>query len=167
MVNETQIQGPAMNIEAAATRAETVARAAAPPPVNTSNVIEQIMNQVKVQTSGGQFTEMRLTLRPESLGDIILRVVTQNGIVMAQFEAENQRVKEALEANMNQLRNALEEAGIKFSELSVSVGQDENERMNQFNKARQESRHRADSIEDAADDQPEVSLHNGVIDVTA
>lgn len=162
-VNETQIQGQVMSVEAVTARAEVAATRTAAP-VNAANVVEQIMNQVKVQTSGGQFTEMRITLKPESLGDIILRVVTQNGIVMAQFEAENQRVKEALEADMNQLRDALEEAGIRFSELSVSVGHDEKERMNQFNKARQESRHRANSIEEA-EEQPEISLHNGLIDV--
>ncbi|MCL1863178.1 MAG: flagellar hook-length control protein FliK [Defluviitaleaceae bacterium] len=166
VANDSQVQGPTMNIEAVTARTEAHVVRSAPQAANT-NVIEQVINQVKVQTSGGQFTEMRITLKPESLGDIILRVVTQNGIVMAQFEAENQRVKEALEASMNQLRDALEEAGIKFSELSVSVGQDENERMNQFNKARQESRHRADSIDDATEEQPEISHHNGVIDVTA
>lgn len=151
---------------AAAKTAQAISQNTPQQPVNTANVIEQIMNQVKVVNIGGQFTEMRMTLRPETLGDIVLRVITQNGIVMAQFEAESQRVKEALEADFNLLRDALTESGIKFSELSVSVRQDENERLNQFERERQRSRHRANTIENVAEEET-VSYHNGVIDLTA
>jgi len=168
IIHENTAATPSVNIEQVAVKVETqvVQQTATQTPVNASNVIEQIMNQVKVVSSGGQFNEIRMTLRPETLGDIVLRVVTQNGIVMAQFEAESQRVKEALEASFNQLRDALTEAGIKFSELSVSVREDENERLNQFERERQRSRHRAETIEDVSEEQ-EISYHNGVIDVTA
>ncbi|MCL2840813.1 MAG: flagellar hook-length control protein FliK [Defluviitaleaceae bacterium] len=155
---------PKVTVETQATRATTPAQA-----VNTADVIEQIMSQVKItQSSGGQFTEMRMTLRPDDLGDIVLRVLTQNGIVTAQFEAESQRVKEALESNFNQLRDALEEQGIAFSELSVSVRQDGDERANQFERERQRTLHRADTINgEEAQEESVSSLHNGVIDITA
>jgi flagellar hook-length control protein FliK len=164
VANETP---SANNIEMLAARAEQAVNRAVPQqPVNTANVIEQIMSQVKVSNAGANFTEIRLTLKPESLGDIVLRVLTQNGIVTAQFEAESQRVKEALESSFNLLRDALQEAGIKFSELSVSVRQDNDEKMKQFEKARQASRNRAESIEDISEE-AEISYHNGMIDVTA
>jgi len=130
------------------------------------SVVEQVINQVKVINSGGQFTEMRLTLRPETLGDIILRVVTQNGIVVAQFEAENQRVKELLEANFNTLRDSLQDAGIRFSELSVSVRQGEEERMNQYQEGRNRNRRRIESVQEVEAEE-EISLHDGDIDITA
>jgi flagellar hook-length control protein FliK len=167
-VNESQVTNPAQSIETVAVKVEQAVRQAAPQqPVNTTDVIQQIMNHVKLSFSGEQFNEIRMTLRPETLGDIVLRVITQNGIVMAQFEAENQRVKEALESNFNLLRDALDEQGIKFSELSVSVRQDDNERLNQFERARQSSRRRAETIEDVSNETPEqaVSHHNGVIDI--
>jgi len=165
--NDAPPVNPAIATEIVTVRAEqSVQQAAPPPPVDPANVIEQIMNQVKLQATGGNFSEIRITLRPESLGDIVLRVMTQNGIVTAMFEAESQRVKEALEADFNSLRDALTEQGIKFSELSVYVRQDENERMNQFERARQNSRNRAESIEEV--EEPEqISYHNGVIDLTA
>ena len=145
-----------------------VRQAAAPAPVNTANVIEQIMSQVRVINSGGQFTEMRMTLRPESLGDIMLRVVTQNGIVIAQFEAESQRVKEALEASFNQLRDALTEAGIRFSELSVSVRQGHDERMNRYYEGRSRTRGRIESITDETlEDDVIESFHDGDVDLRA
>jgi flagellar hook-length control protein FliK len=165
-VSETQqMATPVVTMETVVKTEQSVTQSASSP-VSAKDVVEQIVNQVKVINTGGQFTEMRLTLRPESLGDIVLRVLTQNGIVTAQFEAENQRVKEALEADFGMLRDALEEQGIKFSELSVSVRQNEDERMNQFEQARQGSRHRAESIEDVSEE-AEISHHNGVIDVTA
>jgi flagellar hook-length control protein FliK len=168
VVDNNQFVDPMINATTKATEAVQTARATATAqPVNTKDVIEQIMSQVKVTQSGGQFTEMRMTLRPETLGDITLRVLTQNGIVIAQFEAESQRVKEALEADFNQLRDALEEQGIQFSELSVSVRQDENEQMNQFERERQRTRHRADEINGEEAVEEPISYHNGVIDVTA
>jgi len=167
-LQDSQPMMPIAAIETATTTATSATQTATPQaPVTASNVIEQIMNQVKLTSAGGQFTEMRMTLRPDNLGDIVLRVVTQNGIVMAQFEAESQRVKELLEANFNQLRDALQEQGITFSELSVSVRQDENERLNQFERARQATRHRAESVEDVSEEAQEISYHNGVIDVIA
>ncbi|MCL2204768.1 MAG: flagellar hook-length control protein FliK [Defluviitaleaceae bacterium] len=120
--------------------------------VNPADVINQIMSQIRVHT-GEQVTEMRLTLRPESLGDIVLRVLTQNGIVTAQFIAENQRVREALESSFNQLRDALQERGIEFSELSVSVRQDGNEWENQFEQGRQSTRNRAENINAALEEE--------------
>jgi flagellar hook-length control protein FliK len=141
------------------------------PQADATKVIEQIMSQVKVTNFGGNFAEMRLTLRPESLGDIVLRVMTQNGIVTAQFEAENQRVKETLEANFNQLREALEQQGLAFSELSVSVRQEKGN-ASEFERGRQSTRHRMASINGVGEAEeelppPVVSLHDGVIDVTA
>lgn len=167
VIHESQSANPTFNVEAAAAKIEAAVKATPQQPVNATNVIEQIMNQVKLTSAGGNFTEIRMTLRPESLGDIVLRVLTQNGIVTAQFEAESQRVKEALEASFNQLRDALTEQGIKFSELSVFVRQDENERASQFERARQNSRNRAENIEDISDTAQEISYHNGMIDLTA
>jgi hypothetical protein len=142
-------------------------------PVNTADVMNQIVSSVRAQ-AGENFTELRIILRPENLGDVTLRVMTQNGIVTAQFVAENQRVKEALESNFNLLRNALEEQGIELSELTVSVRQDENERMNQFAQARQNSRNRMQRITNAAADaqnpifgETAAPVYSGSMDFTA
>ena len=150
---------------------EVIRQTAAAAPVNPTDVIEQILSQVKLVNLGGQVSEMRLTLKPESLGDIILRVMTQNGIVVAQFLAESQRVKETLESNFNQLRDSLEEQGIKFSELSVSVGGDGSEARNHFEQARQRLRHRMESLTNAAPEDEETEqidpFFDGTINVTA
>ena len=158
--------------ETSAVQTQQAAEAAKPiatqAPVNAQDVINQIMAQVKVASSGQNFTEMRITLRPESLGEIMLRVITQNGIVMAQFEAESQRIKETLEANFNQLRDALTGAGIAFGELNVFVRQEGEERLNQFERERLAARRRMESIlaEEEVDETKDL-LHDGILDEVA
>ena len=159
-IQETQAVDTAQQAQVA--KAQTTGQS----PVNAQDVINQIMAQVKVTSSGENFTEMRLMLRPESLGEITLRVITQNGIVMAQFEAESQRVKEVLEANFNQLRDALTEAGIAFGQLNVYVRQEGEERFHQFERERQANRRKMEEMtaEEAVDDNRDL-LHNGILDV--
>lgn len=90
--------------------------------VNTAEVINQIVEKFKAGIIGENVSEIKITLKPEYLGDVSLRVVSENGIVSAQFTAENQRVKEIIEANFNNLKDMLDEQGVQVSALSVSVG---------------------------------------------
>lgn len=107
--------------------------------VDTQEVINQILEKMKVEIKG-DVSEVRLTLRPEHLGDVSLKISTENGIVTASFTAENQRVKEVIESNLTQLKDALAEQGIQISQLSVSVGQnDQQRRMGEFSRGQQAS----------------------------
>jgi flagellar hook-length control protein FliK len=169
--DQSQITNPVIDANSSKTVAQEIIKNSTPAPqVDAGKVIEQIMSQVKATSVGGNFAEMRMTLRPESLGDIVLRVMTQNGIVTAQFEAESQRVKEALEANFNQLREALEQQGLTFSELSVSVRQEKGN-ASEFERGRQSTRHRMESLNGVGEVEEEapqiVSLHDGEIDIIA
>jgi flagellar hook-length control protein FliK len=75
------------------------------------------------------------------------------------FVAENQRIKEIIEANFNQLRQALQEQGIEVSQLSVSVSQeDAEERMNQFLKAQQENMRRLQRLAGMAEVEEEAEV---------
>lgn len=86
-----------------------------------------IINQI-VEKAGAVIApdkaEMVMELKPESLGRISLKVVTENGIVMAKFVAENRQVQQVLETNMQILKDSLERQGINVQSLSVSVRQD-------------------------------------------
>jgi flagellar hook-length control protein FliK len=73
------------------------------------------------------------------------------------FVAENQRVREIIESNFNQLRDALEEQGVQVSDLSVSVGGDEaEERMNQLLQAQRENNRRTQNNGEAVEEEVEV-----------
>ena len=124
-------------LEAAPVQVATPAASAEP-----AQVMQQIMARVNTISAEG-FAELKMTLKPESLGDVSLRIITQNGVVMAMFVAESQRIKEIIESNFNQLRYALEAQGIEVSQLFVSVGEDDSQQqMYEFLKAQQEAMRR-------------------------
>ena len=89
--------------------------------VNPNQVIEQIVRGVELNVRG-ENGEIRLQLKPESLGEVEVRIATNNGIVSAAFIAESQRVKSLIEAGLPQLKQQLMEQGLNIQGLSVQVG---------------------------------------------
>lgn len=89
--------------------------------VNTSDVINQIIDKIKVGITE-DMSEIKITLKPEYLGEVSLKIAVNNGIITAQFTAESQKIKEIIEANFNILKDSLLEQGIQVSELTVNVG---------------------------------------------
>lgn len=92
-------------------------------PVQAKEIINQVVEKAKVVLTGDK-SEMVMDLKPDSLGKLSLKVVTENGIVTARFVAENQQVKQVLESNMQLLKDALEKQGMNVQGFSVSVRQD-------------------------------------------
>lgn len=88
-----------------------------------NELMKQVVEQAKVLVDENR-SEMVMQLKPDSLGKVTLKVVTENGIVAAKFVAENQQVKQVLEANMQTLKDSLEKQGMSVQNVSVSVGQD-------------------------------------------
>lgn len=103
---------------------ESIKPAREPAPVPRNEILNQVVEKAKVVLSAEK-SEMVMDLKPDSLGKLALKVVTERGIVAAQFVAENQQVKEVLEANMQILKDALEKQGLAVQSFSVSVGQDQ------------------------------------------
>jgi len=109
-------------------------------------VADQIFEKIKVDIKPG-VSEITMSLRPESLGEVSLRIASENGIITAHFVAESQRVKEIIESQLNQLKDSLEEQGVNVSELSVSVSTGNSEQhMNEFLKERSKSQGRIANI---------------------
>ncbi|AEY66577.1 flagellar hook-length control protein FliK [Clostridium sp. BNL1100] len=92
-------------------------------PIKTSDVVNQVMEQAKV-ILGQDKTEMIIQLKPDHLGKLELKVVTEQGIVAAKFIAESQQVKEIIETNMQLLKDSLQKQGIAIDGVSVQVGQE-------------------------------------------
>lgn len=88
-----------------------------------NEIISQVISKAKVVLSGEK-SEMTMDLKPDSLGKLSLKIVTERGMVVAKFEAESQQVKHVLESNMQLLKESLEKQGLCIQGLSVSVRQD-------------------------------------------
>lgn len=88
--------------------------------VERSRIISQIVEKAMVVLNADK-SEMVMDLKPDSLGKLSIKVVTEHGIVMAKFEAESQQVKQVLESNMQLLKDSLEKQGLMVQGFSVSV----------------------------------------------
>lgn len=95
--------------------------------VSKSEILNQVIKNALVVISDEK-SEIVMHLKPDHLGKLAMKIVTENGIVTAKFTAESQQVKELLEANMQLLKDSLEKQGLTVQGFSVSVGQDSQRR---------------------------------------
>jgi flagellar hook-length control protein FliK len=101
-------------------------------PVTKNEIVNQFVEKAKITLIGNK-SEMTMDLKPDNLGKLALKVVTEHGIVVAKFIAESQQVKETLEANMQTLKDSLEKQGLSVQGFSVSVQQDPHKGFNRQN----------------------------------
>ena len=97
---------------------ETAAQAAR----QNENIPAQIVEQARLIRSA-ENTEMVINLKPEHLGQLTLRVsVSQNGAVNASFYSDNAQVRAAIENSLVQLRQELNDQGLKVDNVQVYAG---------------------------------------------
>ncbi|MGI6083817.1 MAG: flagellar hook-length control protein FliK [Acetivibrionales bacterium] len=84
-------------------------------------VTNQVMMKVKLM-AGENRQEMEMHLKPDSLGKLSLKIIHERGEILAKITAENQQVKGILESNIQMLKDALEKSGLTVQNISVSVG---------------------------------------------
>ena len=86
------------------------------------NVPQQIVEQAKLLQRGTD-SQIIIKLNPEHLGQLSLKVsVNGNGGVTATFHTDNAQVRAILETTMTQLRQQLDEQGIKVDNVEVHTG---------------------------------------------
>ena len=96
-------------------------------PIDTTDLIEQFAENVKV-TVAENASSMEMQLNPENLGKVYLQISSEQGSVRAQIAASNEAVKAALEIQVAELRETLEQSGIKVDSIEVTVASHEFER---------------------------------------
>ncbi len=89
--------------------------------VDAFDLIDQIARNVRVTISAAE-TSMEMQLNPENLGKLYLNISEREGIIRAQITAQNTAVKEALEVQIVELRQSLNQQGIKVDAIEVTVG---------------------------------------------
>lgn len=91
----------------------------------------QIMKQVTDfmrNHLNAQGSSVELQLHPASLGTLNISVTAKNGIVTAQFTAQDEAVRAILEGQVAELRSRLDEQGVKVEAIEVTVSSHEFER---------------------------------------
>lgn len=94
-----------------------------PKPVSAEQFVQE-MNQfvvkgIKVNPLNG-FSEAKLTLTPENLGQVDVKISVHNGQIVAQFTASTQSGREMIESQLAQLKSTLQSQGLFVDKLEVT-----------------------------------------------
>lgn len=96
---------------------------AAAPPVPVEKFGQEmgrfLVSKLEIIKSGS-LSEAKISLFPEHLGQVDVKITMQNGHMVAQFMTEHSFAKESLEAQMAQLRAALQSQGLQVGKLEVT-----------------------------------------------
>ncbi|SHK28513.1 flagellar hook-length control protein FliK [Selenomonas ruminantium] len=85
-------------------------------------VVRQIIDQARLIRRGDN-TEMVIKLHPDHLGELTLKVsVSANGAVNASFHSDNAQVRTIIENSLVQLRQELNNQGLKVDNVDVYAG---------------------------------------------
>jgi flagellar hook-length control protein FliK len=88
-----------------------------------SQTLNQIVHKAVLSLHNGQH-EVQLHLKPDFLGHIQMRIVSEGQHVAIKMVAELPFVKDMLENNLHQLKTDLQAQGLDIGELEVSVAHD-------------------------------------------
>ncbi len=90
-------------------------------------MIHEVVRKTTIILKDGGNGEIRLVLKPESLGSVRIRINIIDNSVEGRIIVENNSVKELFKSSMEQLQSALKEEGFQSARLEVSVGGRENQ----------------------------------------
>lgn len=101
---------------------------------DTEGIMRQIVDYMKVHVKA-DLTQMEIQLHPQSLGNINIQIASREGVISAQITAQNESVKAVIESQVMQLKENLNEQGLKVEAVEVTVASHQFERsMDQKNR---------------------------------
>ena len=83
-------------------------------------IMQQILDYIKVSVKP-DMTSLQMQLNPEELGTLQIEVTNKNGMLTAQFTTQDESVKTIIESQLIQLKENLNEQGLKVQAVEVTV----------------------------------------------
>jgi flagellar hook-length control protein FliK len=91
-----------------------------------ADTLGQIVDKAVFRLRNGQ-SEVRIDLKPDSLGHVKLQIVTENHQVTLRIMAESHAAKNLIDSGIGQLKADLQAQGLRVDELEVSVANEFND----------------------------------------
>lgn len=91
---------------------------------NTQEIMEQMAEHIRTKVTS-DLTEISMQLNPESLGTVGLTVSVKEGNMTAHFTTQNEAVQAALESQIAELKENLEQQGVRVEAVEVTVASHE------------------------------------------
>ncbi|WP_026660384.1 flagellar hook-length control protein FliK [Butyrivibrio sp. AC2005] len=88
---------------------------------NTQDIMDQITEYIKMNVKP-ESTTMEMQLHPASLGNVnVIIEAAKDGNIVAKFLTQNEDVRAAIESQLQQLQEKLNEQGVKVTAVEVTV----------------------------------------------
>lgn len=97
---------------------------------DTQQIIEQINKNLKSIRLLNGTQEIKIILKPESLGEVNLKMILDKGMITAKLVVESSIVKEAIDKQLGTLKETLQNQGYEIKEFKIVVKTPENELLN-------------------------------------
>ncbi|NMA87257.1 MAG: flagellar hook-length control protein FliK [Tissierellia bacterium] len=95
-----------------------------PQNIEPPKIVEQIVDKAKLIVDDFK-QEIKISLKPEVLGDVVLKMEAVKGSITTKIMVDNHRTKELIEANLYQLKEEMKENGLEIKTFEVFVGSNE------------------------------------------
>jgi len=133
-------------------------------PATDYEIPKQIIDQVRlIKTT--EDTQMVIRLKPEHLGELVLKVTVAGGAVSTAFHSDNAEVRSIIENSLVQLKQEMQAQGLKVDNVGVYAGLGEFFSGGQSGQAQQQNarqfKHQNASVTDFEDDFAGIASLNG------
>lgn len=109
-----------LGVERFEAQIQQTAETESPWDTDTRDIMRQIMDYMKLNLKD-DMSSMEMQLHPASLGTLQIQIASKGGVVTANFIAQNEAVKAALETQMVELQERFAEQGVKVEAIEVTV----------------------------------------------
>jgi flagellar hook-length control protein FliK len=89
-------------------------------------VIKQVITSLRDTIQVSKQTEIKITLKPENLGVVTVKLESRDGMINGKIQAMNADVRDILKANLPDLKIALNNMGLNVNKFEVSTMQNNN-----------------------------------------
>lgn len=83
-------------------------------------LMQQVLDYIKVSVKP-DMSSLHMQLHPEELGTLQIEVTNKNGMLTAHFTTQDESVKAVIESQLIQLKDSLNEQGMKVQAVEVTV----------------------------------------------
>jgi len=87
---------------------------------NFNQLVERALITVR-----GEQSEARIALKPDQLGHVQMKIVTENNLVTIRIMTESPVTRDLIDANAHQLKTELQQQGLNVESIQVSVSDDQ------------------------------------------
>ncbi|KYH35075.1 flagellar hook-length control protein FliK [Clostridium tepidiprofundi DSM 19306] len=98
--------------------------------INKSNFVGDIVKSVKFMNENG-LKNLSVKIMPKELGEIMIKVTMDSGVMKAQISASNKETFNLLNANMQNITDKINSSEIRIENIDINLNNDESNFFNQ------------------------------------